>query len=133
MSGENDGKKEHVMSKDFTVVRITAATMVTLACNTVAKALDTEEGAPSREAAVRMCNKTFGDMRKSAESCREAGDAFVADELGKGIAAYDAYLEKHNASEAMEAGTPGRVNAMKDADDALEHLADVMDALLRAF
>ena len=29
---------DHQMSKDFTVERITAATMVTLACNTVAQA-----------------------------------------------------------------------------------------------
>ena len=74
---------DHQMSKDFTVERITAATMVTLACNTVAQALNTEEGTPSRNATVRMCNKTFGDMRKSAETCREAGDDFVAARKGQ--------------------------------------------------
>ncbi len=124
---------DHQMSKDFTVERITAATMVTLACNTVAQALNTEEGTPSRNATVRMCNKTFGDMRKSAETCRKAGDDFVADVLGRGIAAYEDYIAKHEASESMKAGEPGRANAIRDASDAMEHLADVMNDLLRAF
>ncbi len=131
-SGKAD-RAERPMSENFTVERITAATMVTLACNTVAQALDTEEGTPSRNATVRMCDKTFGDMRRSAEACRKAGDDFVADALGKGIEAYEAYLEKHRLSESMKAGEPGRANAIRDAADAMEHLADVMDGLLRAF
>ena len=115
---------DHQMSKDFTVERITAATMVTLACNTVAQALNTEEGTPSRNATVRMCNKTFG---------RKAGDDFVADVLGRGIVAYEDYIAKHEASESMKAWEPGRANAIRDASDAMEHLADVMNDLLRAF
>lgn len=131
-SGKGD-KAERPAPENFTVERITAATMVTLACNTVAHVLDTEEGTPSRNATVRMCDKTFGDMRKSAEACRKAGDDFVADTLWKGIEAYEAYLNKHNVSESMKTDEPGRADAIKEAADAMEHLADVMDGLLRAF
>lgn len=117
--------------KDFTVARIKAATMITLACNTVAQALNTDEGTDSRRAMVRSCDKTFGDMRKCAEEC--AGDDAVVGALNRGIEAYDAYLALHAKADSLEAGDPGRGAAVKEASAAMEHLADVMNEILHAF
>ena len=124
-------KKEGPAPAGFTVARIEAATMITLACNTVADMLNTDEGTQSRNVAVRACDKSFGDMAKAEAKCRQEGAEDAADALAKGIEAYRAYIAKHEA--AGSASPADKSRAIEEAAAATEHLADVMNEILHAF
>ncbi len=128
-----ESKPTHEMSPNFTVARIEAATMITLACNTVSDMLNTDEGTPSRNACVRACDKTFADMEKASIRCEKEGadDALAA--LRKGNQAYAEYKEKHEAAEKAPKDSPEKEALIKEAAAATEHLADVMNEILHAF
>ncbi len=124
-------KKEGPAPADFTVARIEAATMITLACNTVADMLNTDEGTQSRNVSIRACDKTFRDMERAEEKCRKEGADDAADALAKGIAAYREYIAKHEAAESASPADKGKLKA--EATAATEHLAAVMNEILHAF
>jgi len=114
------------------VSMVIAATMVTLACNTVAQAENTDEGTPSRRVKLKDCDKTFSDMRRCANENRDK-DPEISKILDEGADAYDLYLSKHKTVMDMDKDDPARVSAIDAANKAMDALDLKMADMLRAF
>lgn len=114
----------------LTVSRISAATLVTLAANSIARAENTDEGTPSRRASLAMCDKCFGDLHTCAEKNRES-DPQVAEMLEAAYQKYQAYLPLHE--KAMDAADADKPAAVKAADEALLQVDAMMGTLWGAF
>lgn len=114
----------------MTVSRISAATLVTLAANSIARAENTDEGTPSRRASLSMCDKCFGDLHTCAEKNRES-DPQVAEMLETAYQKYQAYLPLHER--AMNAADADKAAAVKAADEALLQVDAMMGTLWSAF
>jgi hypothetical protein len=117
----------------LSINRITAATLVTLAANSVARIENTDEGTPSRRASLTMSDKCFTDLKVCADRNR-TDDPAVAQVLDKGVEAYRFYLTVHKRADALEhCDTVAFKAACAEGDRALDTLDEIMGKMLSAF
>ncbi|AGI48448.1 hypothetical protein TALC_01474 [Thermoplasmatales archaeon BRNA1] len=126
-------KPESGVRAGFTVVRIKAATVITLGCNAIARVETTEEGTPDRRAMIRELDQAFNNMKTCVEQCRAEGDEPVAKLLLSGISLYEDYIAKHERVESLAEDDSVRNVAIEEADRALDALDLRMADLLRSF
>ena len=117
----------------FTVLRIKAATVITLAANSVARAETTEEGTVDRNVMVKELDSSFMKVKICIEECAKENDTEVETYLRSGYDVYSDYIAKHERVNSLPAGDPARAAAIAEADKALDALDLKVSDLLRAF